>query len=441
VGFARQALWTYLVRIVLIPLGVINAIIVARWLGPSGQGTFAAVTAFVATAATVGSLGLSPAVTNTAASDPSAAPALLANARLTGFVSGVAACLALLGLHLATPGVFGEISFTLLLVAGIALPFSLTAAQFQAVALGVRRIRQYNFMVIQDRVLLLGTAIAVLVVLGRGVTWLVAGTTVIAAVKLATYDVMLRPGSARWRPDLRVLRGIGRLSIRAYLATLLAFLVLRSDIMLIHAMLDPASTGVYSVAVRVAELLLVLPAAIGTILFPKIAASDESMGAHFTAAVSRHTTLAVTVGCAVVGASAWWLIVFAFGQPYQGATVCLWILLPGIWCMSLQLIFANDLAGRDYPVFLASMWFVLLVVNVALNLLWLPWIGIAGAAASSTVAYVLSLGLLVRYWLRRFPEVRAVDLFVLRRDEWSTLPSRLRESLGSRPKDDPGSTP
>ena len=82
------------------------------------------------------------------------------------------------------------------------------------------------------------------------------------------------------------------------------------------------------------------------------------------------------------------------------------------------------------------MWFVLLVVNVALNLLWLPWLGIAGAAASSTVAYVLSLGLMVRYWLRRFPEVRAVDLFVLRRGEWSTLPSRLRESLWRRPKDD-----
>ena len=142
--------------------------------------------------------------------------------------------------------------------------------------------------------------------------------------------------------------------------------------------------------------------------------------------------------CAAVGACAWWLIGILFGPPYQDAVVSLWLLLPGVWCLSLQVILANDLAGRDYPAFLAGMWLTVLVVNVGLNVLWLPRLGIAGAAASSSVAYALALWLLVRYWLRRFPEVRAADLFVLKADEWRTLRVRITRAFLPRSEDDPG---
>jgi O-antigen/teichoic acid export membrane protein len=109
----------------------------------------------------------------------------------------------------------------------------------------------------------------------------------------------------------------------------------------------------------------------------------------------------------------------------------LWILLPGALCMAVQSILGNDLAGRDYPMAIVWIWTALLITNVALNLIWIPRYGIAGAAASSTVAYVLSLFLMGRYWLERFPEVRAIDLFLIRADDLRSLKETLTRPFRS----------
>ena len=133
--------------------------------------------------------------------------------------------------------------------------------------------------------------------------------------------------------------------------------------------------------------------------------------------------------CAVLAAVAWWVVPALFSSAYQGSVIPLWILLPGALCMAIQGILGNDLGGRDYPPAILGIWTVLLITNVGLNLIWIPKYGIAGAAASSTVAYALSLFLMGRYWLRRFPEIRAVDLFRLRPGELRSLIDLARRAI------------
>lgn len=427
VGFARQVLFTYLLRILLIPLGVVNAVIIARWLGPANQGVFAAVGAYVATAAMLGSLGLAQSVSRLVASEPRLLPSLVANARLTGFVTGVLALATLLGLRLLFPDAFASIPVPLLVVAAIALPFSLVASQLQALLLGMRQVRANAKVEGFDRIAYFLSSVTVLVLLRGDVLWLVAALTIVAAARALLCDRLL--GSAWGRPDLALLRRSGIVSVRAYTASLLAFLVLRSDLMLVQAYLGSSSTGVYSIAVQFADLLLVLPVAIGMLLFPRVAATPSSESAAFTATVCRHAVLAVTAACAAVGATIAWVMPLMFGPAFAGAVVCLWILLPGVWCMAVQGILANDLAGRDYPAFLPWMWLVLLVVNVGLNLILLPRLGIAGAALSSTIAYALSLFLVARHWLRRFPSIPARRLFLLERDEVGSFGARIKAAL------------
>jgi O-antigen/teichoic acid export membrane protein len=440
VGFARQVLFTYLLRIFLIPLGLVNAVIIARWLGPENQGLFAAVGAYVATAAMLGSLGLAQSASRLVAAEPALLPSLVANARITGALAGIVALAGLLGVRLAFPGAFADVPVILLAVGGLALPLSLVVTQLQALLLGTRRVREYGFMEGLDRVLFFLASLTILVGLGLGVLGLVAAMTLLAGVRLVVYDRLLRaPASAA--PDLALLRRSGIVSARAYAASLLAFLVLRSDLMLVQGYLGSASTGVYSIAVQFADLLLVLPVAIGTLLFPRVAAAPSSESAVFTASVSRHAVLAVTAACAAIALAIPWAIPLLFGDAFAGSVPCLWILLPGVWCMAVQGILANDLAGRDYPAFLPWMWLVLLVVNVGLNLALLPRMGIAGAALSSTVAYALSLVLVARHWLRRFPEVPPRSLFFLDRDEIATLGIRIKTALFPPLSRTEGSTP
>jgi O-antigen/teichoic acid export membrane protein len=429
VGFVRQVLFTYLLRICLVPIGVLNAVIIARWLGPAGQGVFVAIGAYVATAAMCGSFGLPQAMAKLAASRPQAVGALAANARITGTAAGLAAMATLLLLRWAMPQAFAEVPFELLVIGALALPFNLIAVQLQALLLGLGRVRPYGFMESLDRTVLFLVSVVLLAGFGLGVEALVTAVTILAIVKLVLYERLVGPKQHHLRPDFRLLATLRGVSMRAYITSLLSFLVLRSDLILVFDFLGAASTGVYSVAVQFADLLLVLPGAIGTLLFPRVAASPSAESAAFTALVCRHTALVVAGGCLVVAAVIPWAIPALFGSAFAGAVPCLWILLPGVFCMSLEGILANDLAGRDYPAFLPWIWLALLTTNVVLNLLWLPTFGIVGAAAASTVAYSLSLALVARYWLRRFPSIRARSLLFLEASEVRALGGRVKAAL------------
>jgi len=432
VRFGQQIVLTYVVRTLLIPLGVVNAVIVARWLGPEGKGALAAITAYLAMAGTFGSLGLTTEATRVAAADPSRTAPLLANARWTGTLTGLAALVILLGLFgVLDPTVFDGISFQLLLIAGLALPFSQIAAQFNGVLLGQRRVTAYNGVDAIDRVALVAASAILLIGFGLGLTALVIATTLIAIVRMVTLHALLWPESRRLRPDLALLRSARHVSARAYVTTLMSFLVLRSDIVLVNGILGSERTGVYSVAVQLAGFVLMLPMAVGTLLFPHVAATRESDNTAFTALVSRHVALvisSVVVGLFLCGS---WVVLVLFGPAFQDAARALQILLPGVWCVAMQLILANDLAGRDYPRVLPSAWAVSLLVNVTLNVWWIPIYGIAGAAAASTIAYALSFLIVTAYWVRRFPQIGARRLYFLSGEELRRIPDRLWQIVGA----------
>ncbi len=429
-GFVRQVLFTYTVRVVMIPVGLLYAVINARWLGPQDLGILSAIGAFMGVASHIGNLGLPTAVTRCAAASPERTPALVANARLTGAIAGLGAFAALFGLCRLAPGFLGAMPPSLLLLAALTMPMTFGSAQLQAILLGRQRIRSYSLLEALGRLLNLMASALVLVVLGLGLRSLVVATLLLALLQFVNYQVALWPESRHWRPDLPLLLSLGGFSSRAYLTALLTFLVLRSDIVLLNALRGPAETGVYSVAAQIADFLLLLPGVAGTLLAPRIAARGDDPGsAGLTAAVCRHAVLAVTAACIAVGAAALWAVPLLFGPAYLPAVRALWILLPGAWCMALQYVLSNDLSGRDYPAVLPAAAALALAVNVGLNLLWLPRYGFTAAAVSSSIAYLISFLVIAGYWLRRFKEIRPASLFLLERDEWRGLAGRLRTAL------------
>jgi O-antigen/teichoic acid export membrane protein len=431
-GYIRQLLSTYLVRILLIPVGLLYSVVTARWLGPSDLGIFAAIGTALLLAATLANLGLPIAVMRAAASRPEQTGRLIANARLTGAVGGLAAIAVLVGWYRVAPASAGAIPFDLMVLASLALPLTLGSSQFQSVVLGRQRVGDYNMMEVLNRVPLLLGSLAVLVLLGLGVRELVILTVVLAVAQYLVYHAILWPESATWKPDLQLLRGIGGVSFRAYITVLLYFLVVRSDILVINAILGSTATGIYNVAVQGADALILLPAVAGVILLPRVAADGGERSAELTALVSRHIAFVMGVACLLTALVCWWVVRWLFGAPYQEAAFALWLLLPGVWCVSIQNILHQDLSGRDYPLYLPGVWSVVLTINVGLNLLLLPRVGIAAAAISSSVAYATAGLLLSRYWLRRFPGLRPRHLLRLEREEVRALWGRFTASLSRR---------
>jgi O-antigen/teichoic acid export membrane protein len=220
---------------------------------------------------------------------------------------------------------------------------------------------------------------------------------------------------------------------KSYLQTLAATLHLRLDQYIIAALLDPAQVGLYAVAVNMNNLLLKVPEATGTVLFPRLAKSAEAEAHAATSRVCRHTlfvTGVLALGCAVAGPTA---VRVLYGSRFAGAITPMLLMLPGIVTMSLYLILTRNFTSRNRQGVNIVAALAALGINFGLNLVLIPRWGIAGAAMSHTVSYsVAAMILLVAFvresghTVRETVLVRGTEIGDVLRAARAVVPGRVR---------------
>ncbi|MCP4707976.1 MAG: oligosaccharide flippase family protein, partial [Planctomycetes bacterium] len=183
-----------------------------------------------------------------------------------------------------------------------------------------------------------------------------------------------------------------RFGFQVGLATLAAFLVYRIDQGILGYLVSAEQVGIYIVAVGLADRVKMLPHAIATVFLPYLT-NDIINRQQQVPQVFRYATI-ISVGSMVLigilGAPAVWLF---FGREYMNAIAPFLLLLPGIAALGAASVLANDLAAREKPKY--SMWIsiTILVFNIVLNFIFIPWIGISGAALASTLCYLGAIGM------------------------------------------------
>jgi len=161
---------------------------------------------------------------------------------------------------------------------------------------------------------------------------------------------------------------------------------------LVNGYLNPAAVGFYAIAVGLVEKIWLIPHAMSIVLAPKVAAeTDEQRRKKFTPLVARTVLWISALGALALFLFGRWIVEFLFSAEFLPAVQPLQILLPGIVAMSIWAVLANDIAGRGRPMLNTYIGGISLVVNVLLNILWIPMYGIEGAALASTVSYSVSL--------------------------------------------------
>jgi len=150
------------------------------------------------------------------------------------------------------------------------------------------------------------------------------------------------------------------------------------------------------VAVQIASILYMAPVTVGKILFPRVASMRENAW-PFTrraAGVAAAFMAVVCLGAAVLAPV---FIRRVYGGTFQESAVALRWLLPGTFTLSINTILANHLAGRGMPpvTFIAPL--VALTLDVALNLMLLPVLGVRGAALNSSISYSAMLATTLLY--------------------------------------------
>jgi O-antigen/teichoic acid export membrane protein len=180
--------------------------------------------------------------------------------------------------------------------------------------------------------------------------------------------------------------------MRAYLGSLAAFLVLKSDVVLVSYLRGDVETGYYAIAVGLADILLMLPTVVGTVLFPRLSAlTDVGEKWRLARRVLGVMAPVMVLGLAATLAVGRPLIRLAYGRAFEPAFSAVAWLVPGIFCLAVNMILMNLFASCGMPRIVVVSPLVALAFNVAGNLLVIPRLGFVGAAVTSSGAYALML--------------------------------------------------
>jgi len=204
------------------------------------------------------------------------------------------------------------------------------------------------------------------------------------------------------------------------LANLLQYLNYRADILLIGFFLSQTEVGWYYVSVMIAERLLFLTQATATVLLP--AASSSDIQRKKTPILSRLNFTVVFAGSVVIAATAYWLVPLLFSAVFSNSVLPLVVILPGIISLSVSKILSADLTSRGLPQYSIYVSLLNFCLNISFNIIFIPKMGIVGAALSSTLSYTASL-LLQIYFYYRLTNTGLSELIFIRKGDFKKLKS------------------
>jgi O-antigen/teichoic acid export membrane protein len=186
---------------------------------------------------------------------------------------------------------------------------------------------------------------------------------------------------------------LGQISAVAY------FLLLRLDQGLLEYYRGAAEVGIYSIAVYMGEMLWLLPGALTPLLVHSSAghASDPERDRTAARAVRLGIILTLAAGVPLFLLAEPLLALLAGGE-YQASGLALRALLPGIVAFAPGVVLAGDFIGRGKPHWNTQASVLTVVVNLIAGVMLIPKHGPVGAAWASSIAYACgSAVMLIRF--------------------------------------------
>lgn len=394
--------WTLATRILMIVNSVAAGVIVARWLGAKGVGQLAVINVAVATVVQIGTLGLPSANTYFIAQDPSRLRAAAVNSVIVALMLGGLLAVGLSSLAEFRPDWFGFVSAELIRVAAVSIPAQLITLIGLNVLLAVGKLREFNLLDLAGQSFVLINALLALIVLRRGLTALVILNTAAAlivcfVVALLIWNAARRLARSQWRIDRSLLSQMIRYGIKFHVSILAGAIIFRADLLVVNHFRGADEAGVYSVATQFGMLLMLLPAVIATLLFPRVTAEQDGRG-ETTAMVTKYTAL-VSLVCCLAAVPFSFLLPLIYGSAFTEATWLLLILLPGVYLVGIESVLVQYFNALGVPRAIPLYWVVTLVANLALVFYLVPRLGARGAAIASTLSYSLIFALVGRHFL------------------------------------------
>jgi len=414
-------------------LQLISVVIVARSLGPEGNGQYAVALLLPSMLATFLNMGISPAnVYYLGAGKVDTLTAFRTIIRLvliitlTGLLLG-AVCILYFG-----ESWFPDVPNYVLWTALALFPFALFQTFLASIFQGRQQFKTFNLILLAQPTLFLALLLIMPIFSVIRLEYVVFACLIsnIVTVCISLFKVRkeISPNTDS-NIQSNYSKHVISYGLRAHLSNILAFVNYKADIFIINLIVNPAAAGIYVIAVQIVERLWLVSQSVSTVILPRLSelSSNEESRKQLTPIICRMVLAVTLVLALLLGTLAYPLVVIIFGKAYTESVRALLLLLPGIVAGSGARVLANDIAARGRPEL--NMYFsaIVVVINVSGNVLLIPEFNLSGAAMATTIAYIVNFLLRLIVYQKISGNRFVTPLFITRQDV-----SRIKNTLTSK---------
>ncbi|HVO76659.1 MAG TPA: flippase [Candidatus Bathyarchaeia archaeon] len=382
--------WLFVPKILRIILAFFVTAWLARYLGPSQYGILNYAIAVVFLFGPVTRFGLEGVVVQEIVREPDRRDEILGTTFFLRLIGGaVSMGLVVLAVVLMRPG--DALTATLATI----IAFGMIFQAYDAIDLWFQAEVQSKYAVYaKSAALIIKNVVMIALIVARAslaaFAWAWALETILAGAGLIIVYRIRGLDIKTWRVSAERSKRLLGLGWPMILASSFAVVYLKIDQIMLGQMSSPSEVGIYSAAVKASETWYFVPTALSISIFPFLVQGKTLGEAVYRARVQQlyDFLVWVSLGVAVVMTfAAHVAVVIVFGEPYARAGTMLAILTWAGVFFFLREALARWFITEGLLIFSFVSNGIGALVNVALNLLFIPRYGGIGAAVATVISY------------------------------------------------------
>jgi O-antigen/teichoic acid export membrane protein len=391
IKYLKNSGWLLVSKILTIVISFFTTIYVIRYLGPENYGTLSYAVSFVSIFSFISSLGIDPIVYRELIKKPEEEPKILASAFTLKLIGGfTATLLTIIGAFL-----IGATQIELILIGIVSLTLFGAAGQIVTYSYQARVQAKYPAIIIISTSIVLAVAKLLVIYFDKGIIFfaliLLLESILYFIIYFISYQWHFRL-LKRWEVDRATVITLLNTSWPLMLSTVSILIYSRIDQVMIRHYLDVTAVGIYDVAVRLSDVWYIIPNVLITSLFPAIINAQKSSPNLFRKRIQLCAALLIGLNLLIIlptNLLAPHIIEILFGSAFIGTADVLTIYIWSLIGFSLgQLMNTYLIAENQILIYLYTS-VSTVIVNIGLNILWIPLYGVNGAALATLVSYSL----------------------------------------------------
>ena len=387
---AKNAMWMISERIIQMIISLFVGVISARYLGPENYGTLNYGLALVTLFSSIAKLGLESIIVKEYISNKDRNGLIMGSALLLRMISGLLSIVTIM-IYISIFNPNDHVIFITTLLQSLILIFEV----FDLIDFWFQSQLKSKYVAIAKTIAYIVMSVykIILLVLGKSVEWFAFATSLEYIVILIILSIMYyKNGGQKLKVSLKLGANLLKQSYHFIISGLLVTIYTQMDKIMIAHYIDQTQVGLYSAATAISSMWGFIPNAIINSMRPTIYDAKEKNEELYLRRLKQLYAIVFWCGAFfALGITIFskLIVEILYGQEYLGATIPLIIL-------SWSTIFAYLATARGVWVvcenknkYTKRYVFWGAIVNLILNAILIPTIGICGAAIATLIAQII----------------------------------------------------